>query len=86
MKDFIQSHKSQYTGKYRFHSCYRKGDYVFKNRFYIYEENFRQVDIFVEIDCKDTITYQFSEELHELEKIYILTIFIPFQRRMNINR
>ena len=36
------------------------------------DQNFRQIDIFVEIHCLDEITYTFSEDLHEQEKIYIV--------------
>ena len=72
MKKFIDDHQSQYVGKYRFHSGYRNGDYSFKNRYYMFDENFRQIDIFVEINCHETVTYRFSEDLHELEKEFIV--------------
>lgn len=72
MKNFIDEHQSQYVGKYRFHSGYRFSEYGFKNRYYMLDENFRQIDIYVEIQCRDTITYNFSEDLHEQEKIYIV--------------
>ena len=72
MQKFIEEHQSKYTGKYRFHSGYRNGDYSFKNRYYMFDENFRQIDIFVEIHCKDEITYTFSENLHDVEQEYIV--------------
>lgn len=72
MQKFIEDHKSQYVGKYRFHSGYRYGDYTFKNRYYMFDENFRQIDIFVEINCKDEIIYKFSEDLHDLEQEFIV--------------
>lgn len=72
MEEFIAQNESQYIGKYRYHSGYRINDYVFKNHYYMFDENFRQIDIFVEIDCEDRITYVFSEKLHELERKYII--------------
>lgn len=72
MKDFIEEHQSQYIGKYRFHSGYRVSDTSFKNHYYMLDENFRQIDIYVDIQFKDEITYHFSEDLHEQEKIYIV--------------
>ena len=49
MQEFIDNHKSQYIGKYRYHSGYRVEDEVFKNHYYMLDENFRQIDIYVEI-------------------------------------
>lgn len=72
MEDFIAKHQSQYVGKYRYHSGYRTGTYAFKNHYYMLDENFRQIDIFVEIQFKNQITYTFSEDLHEQEKDYIV--------------
>lgn len=72
MQTFIDEHQSQYVGKYRIHSGYRNGDYSFKYRYYMLDENFRQIDIFVDIVCKDEVKYVFSENLHEQEKIYII--------------
>ena len=62
MQEFIDNHKSQYIGKYRYHSGYRVEDEVFKNHYYMLDENFRQIDIYVEIHCHQKITYIFSEE------------------------
>ena len=72
MQKFIDDHQSQYVGKYRFHSGYRSGDYSFKNRYYMFDENFRQIDIYAEINLKDGVTYTFSEDLHQLEKEFIV--------------
>jgi len=72
MEKFINEHQSQYVGKYRFHSGYRIEDNAFKFHYYMYDENFRQIDIYAEIRVKDSITYTFSEDLHEQEKIYIV--------------
>lgn len=72
LKDFIKTHDSHYVGKYRFHSGYRTEEYGFKNHYYMLDQNFRQIDIYVEVQCKDRITYTFSEDLHEQEKMYII--------------
>ncbi len=72
MKDFIEEHETQYVGNYRFHSGYRHDEYAFKVHYYMLDENFRQIDIYVDICFQDKITYTFSEDLHEQEKIYIV--------------
>lgn len=72
MEKFIADHQSQYVGKYRYHSGYRTEENTFKVHYYMLDQNFRQIDIFVEIHCQDEITYTFSEDLHEQEKIYIV--------------
>ena len=72
LQDYLEEHKTQYVGKYKFHSGYQTEENVFKNHYYMLDQNFRQIDIFVEIKIKDRITYTFSEELHELEQVYIV--------------
>lgn len=72
LEDFLKEHQSQYTGKYRFHSGYRTEEYIFKYHYYMLDQNFRQIDIYVEVNCKDNVTYTFSEDLHEQEKLYIV--------------
>ncbi|WP_050637759.1 hypothetical protein [Candidatus Stoquefichus sp. SB1] len=72
MKEFIATHHSQYIGKYRYHSGYRTEESGYKAHYYMLDQNFRQIDIYVDIFCKDQITYTFSEDLHEQEKIYII--------------
>ena len=72
MQKFMADHQSQYVGKYRYHSGYRTEENTFKVHYYMLDQNFRQIDIFVEIHCLDEITYTFSEDLHEQEKIYIV--------------
>lgn len=69
---FLKEHESQYIGKYRFHSGYRTEEFGFKNHYYMLDENFRQIDIYVEINCGEQVTYTFSEDLHEQEKLYIV--------------
>ncbi len=72
IEEFLDEHQTQYVGKYRYHSGYRTDEYVFKNHYYMIDQNFRQIDIFVEITLKNQVTYTFSEDLHEQEQIYIV--------------
>jgi len=72
LQEFLEDHKTQYVGKYKFHSGYQIEECVFKGHYYMLDQNFRQIDIFVEIKVKGQVTYTFSEDLHELEKIYIV--------------
>lgn len=72
MEKFMADNQSQYVGKYRYHSGYRVEENAFKVHYYMLDQNFRQIDIFVEVYCQDQITYTFSEDLHEQEKIYIV--------------
>lgn len=72
MQKFIDEHQTQYVGKYRYHSSYRISDFDFKARYYIFDENFRQLDIFVEIHVNNQVTYHFSEDFHEQEQVYII--------------
>lgn len=78
LEDFITEHPSQYVGKYRFHSGYRTDENVFKSRYYMLDQSFRQIDIYVELNCKDSITYVFSEALHEQEQLYIIKDLIRY--------
>ncbi|MEG0276533.1 MAG: hypothetical protein RR630_05850 [Coprobacillus sp.] len=72
MQEFLDDNKSQYIGKYRFHSGYRTSENSFKCHYYMLDENFRQIDIYVEVQCIGKITYTFSEDLHEQEKLFIV--------------
>lgn len=72
MRDFIKENETQYVGKYRIHSGYRYSEFGYKFHYYMLDVNFRQIDIYLEIQIKDQVTYSFSEDLHELEKIYIV--------------
>lgn len=72
IEEFIQENESQYIGKYRYHSGYRIDDKTFKSHYYMLDENFRQIDIYVEVQCGEHITYTFSENLHDQEKKYIV--------------
>ena len=42
MKEFLEEHKSQYKGKYRFFSGYRHEEYGYKAQYYIYDQSFRK--------------------------------------------
>ncbi len=70
--EFLDAHKNHYVGKYKYHSSYRLSDYSYKYHYYMLDESFRKIDIFVEINIKDEIQFRFSEDLHELEQIYIV--------------
>ena len=70
--EFLDAHKNHYVGKYKHHSSYRLSDYSYKYHYYMLDESFRKIDIFVEINIKDEIQFRFSEDLHELEQIYIV--------------
>ena len=64
MQKFIDEHQSKYTGKYRFHSGYRNGDYSFKNRYYMFDENFElQEEDIMHVFCR-------MNEKHKKTKIY----------------
>ena len=47
MEKFMADHQSQYVGKYRYHSGYRTEEHTFKVHYYMLDQNFRQIDIFV---------------------------------------
>lgn len=72
IEEFLISHKSQYVGKYKYRSSYKNGDFSVKCHYYMLDENFRKIDIFVEVQFKDSIIYHFSEDLHEQEQLFIV--------------
>lgn len=72
MEEFLQTHESHYVGKYKHRASYINGDCSSKSHYYMLDESFRRIDIFVEIHYRDQITYTFSEALHEQEQIYIV--------------
>lgn len=72
MEEFLQTHESHYVGKYKHRASYINGDCSSKCHYYMLDESFRRIDIFVEIHYRDKITYTFSEALHEQEQIYIV--------------
>lgn len=76
MEQFIVDNQSQYVGKYRYHSGYRTDDHAFKAHYYMLDENFRQIDIYVEVFAQEQVTYTFSEDLHEQEKIFIVKDYL----------
>ena len=50
--EFLDAHKNHYVGKYKHHSSYRLSDYSYKYHYYMLDESFRKIDIFVEINIK----------------------------------
>jgi len=72
MEEFLQTHKGHYVGKYKHRASYINGDCSAKFHYYMLDDNFRRIDIFVEIHYKDQITYTFSEPLHEQEQLFIV--------------
>ena len=72
LQSFLDKHHTQYIGKYRYHSGYQIEENVFKNHYYMLDQNFREIDIFVELTITDEVIYSFSEELHEQECLYIV--------------
>ncbi len=72
MREFLEEHESQYKGKYRFFSGYRHEEHGYKAQYYIYDQSFRKVTIFIEVYFEDKITYVFSEDLNDQEKLYIV--------------
>ena len=72
IEKFIEDHQSHYIGKYRYHSSYKSDEDTYKNHYYLLDENFRKIDIFVEIRCGDQIEYTFSEELHTQAQMFIV--------------
>ena len=67
MQDFLDENESHYVGKYRFHSGYRAEEYKFKNHYYMLDQNFRQIDIYVEIQCKDHLDVYKRQILRHIE-------------------
>jgi hypothetical protein len=73
MNEFLDKHKAYYIGKYKHRASYQIGDYITKCHYYMLDENFRRIDIYVEVHYQDEIKYTFSEKLHDQEQIYIVT-------------
>lgn len=72
MEEFIKANKSKYIGKYKHRASFKNGDYSTKCHYYMLDQNFRRIDIFVEVQYRDKISYQFSVDLHKEEQIYIV--------------
>ena len=72
LKEYLKAHESKHIGKYRFRAAYRSGDFVVKGIYYIMDNSFRTIEIFVELTVIDEeVNVTFSEKLNEQEKQYI---------------
>ena len=47
LKEYLKAHESKHIGKYRFRAAYRSGDFVVKGIYYIMDNSFRTIEIFV---------------------------------------
>ncbi len=73
IEQYLESNQSKVIGKYRFHSCYKSKPLEYKFRFYYRDEGFREIVVYVTIDCsQDELEYEFSVDLNEQEKKYII--------------
>ena len=53
LKEYLKAHESKHIGKYRFRAAYRSGDFVVKGIYYIMDNSFRTIEIFVELTVID---------------------------------
>ena len=81
INNFIDEHKSNYKGKYRFHSCFQNGDHSYKIRYYMYDETFRQIDIYIDVSITETVDYHFSADLYDQEQLSIIVQFLKRLKR-----
>lgn len=72
IQKYMDEHKSHYIGKYRYRCSYRISDTAMKFHYYMLDENFRNIDIFIEISYDNEIVADFSENLNDQEKQYII--------------
>ncbi len=72
LQDYIDEHKSHYIGKYKYRCGYRIGEYASKCHYYMLDENFRNIDIYVDLNYQNRVTFSFSENLNDQEKQYIV--------------
>ena len=49
IQQYLDEHKSHYLGKYRYRCSYRISDTAMKFHYYMLDENFRNIDIYVEL-------------------------------------
>ena len=69
---YLNTHQSHYVGKYKYGAGYQSGDYAYRCHYYMYDETFQKIDIYVDIAYQDEISYSFSENIHDLEQEYII--------------
>ncbi len=69
---YIQEHETQYQGKYYHQRSFQKEPFVYKFHYYMRDIQLRQIDIYLEINYQDQLTYHLSEKLHHYEEEYIV--------------
>ena len=73
IEKYLETHKSNYIGKYRCHSAVQTKKFEHKFHYYILDIQFKAIDVFVTIDYSgDEIVPTFSVNLHEQEQEYII--------------
>lgn len=72
IQQYLDEHKSHYLGKYRYRCSYRISDTAMKFHYYMLDENFRNIDIYVELSYGDKVEAEFSENLNDQEKQFII--------------
>lgn len=72
LKDYIDYHHNEYVGRYRYRSHYQSGPYEEKYRYYMLDESFRTIEIFLDINYQDILRYEFSEDLHDREQEFLV--------------
>lgn len=69
IRDYIDTHKSTYQSKYKYHSSYQKTKNIYKFHYYMRDAQLQQINIFFEIKLGEQISVNFAENLHEYEQI-----------------
>ena len=73
IEKYLETHKSNYIGKYRCHSAVQTKKFEHKFHYYILDIQFKAIDVFVTIDYSgEEIVPTFSVNLHEQEQEYII--------------
>ena len=72
IQQYLDEHKSHYLGKYRYRCSYRIGDTAMKFHYYMLDESFRNIDIYVELSYGEKVDAEFSENLNDQEKQFII--------------
>ncbi len=74
IQEYLQNNKSIRKGKFRLHSCVKSKPLEYKFRYYYRDEGFREIFVYVTIDCsKDELEYEFSVELNKEEQKYLIS-------------
>lgn len=69
IRDYIETHKSTYQSKYKYHSSYQRTENIYKFHYYMRDAQLQQINIFFEIQLGEQISVSFAENLHEYEQI-----------------